>query len=120
MVKVPSRRLAVGPCEYFCVRFFLQNTDQWSPTPVVSGHFAGVQDIAWEPAGGEFLLSVGLDQTTRLHAPWRREGFKVPDRSPLVDSASLRSDVFEFAEVLADLVLGHGHIQHTGPTELAC
>ncbi|XP_022096823.1 elongator complex protein 2-like isoform X2 [Acanthaster planci] len=51
-------------------------TDQWFPVPVVSGHYAGVQDIVWEPENGEFLMSVGLDQTTRLHAPWQREGFE--------------------------------------------
>lgn len=40
---------------------------------VVSGHFSGVQDLSWDPEG-EFLLSVGLDQTTRLLTPWRRRG----------------------------------------------
>ncbi|XP_071803184.1 elongator complex protein 2-like [Asterias amurensis] len=53
-----------------------RSTAQWSPSPVVSGHFGGVQDITWEPDDGAFLMSVGLDQTTRLHAPWRREGYQ--------------------------------------------
>ncbi|XP_038045123.1 elongator complex protein 2-like [Patiria miniata] len=53
-----------------------RTSDQWSPMPVVSGHYAGVQDIVWDPQGGEFLMSVGSDQTTRLHAPWRRPGYK--------------------------------------------
>ena len=41
----------------------------------VGGHFGEVVDMQWEP-GGQFLLSVSTDQTTRLHAPWIREGSK--------------------------------------------
>ncbi|XP_030846506.1 elongator complex protein 2 isoform X2 [Strongylocentrotus purpuratus] len=50
-----------------------QGPSSWSPSEVVSGHYSGVQDLAWNP-DGNFLLSVGLDQTTRLHAVWRRDG----------------------------------------------
>ena len=46
---------------------------EWRPGVVISGHFSGVQDLSWDPEG-EFLLSVGLDQTTRLLTPWRRGG----------------------------------------------
>ncbi|XP_043921432.1 elongator complex protein 2 [Protopterus annectens] len=45
----------------------------WSPHVVVSGHFNSVQDVCWDPEG-EFIVSVGLDQTTRLFSPWRRKG----------------------------------------------
>ncbi|KAI8489685.1 Elongator subunit elp2 [Branchiostoma belcheri] len=56
----------------------VEHTQQtsWEPGVTVGGHFDGVEDIAWDPAGGEFLLSVSLDRTTRLFAPWRREGLK--------------------------------------------
>uniref|UniRef100_W5K7J8 Elongator complex protein 2 n=1 Tax=Astyanax mexicanus TaxID=7994 RepID=W5K7J8_ASTMX len=47
---------------------------EWSPGVVVSGHFSAVQDLSWDPEG-EFLLSVGSDQTTRLFTPWRRKDF---------------------------------------------
>ena len=34
------------------------------------GHFDMVQDLAWDPEGGEFLVSVSNDQTARLHGYW--------------------------------------------------
>ena len=49
-------------------------SELWEPLPTLSGHFGPVQDISWEPREGEFLISVSLDQTSRLHAPWISEG----------------------------------------------
>lgn len=37
-----------------------------------------LQDIDWDPVDGQFLVSVSSDQTTRLHAPWRGDGFQKP------------------------------------------
>lgn len=45
----------------------------WLPSCVVGGHFAEVRDLCWNPHG-EYLLTVSADQTTRCHAPWRRQG----------------------------------------------
>ena len=50
-----------------------QGHGSWSPGVTVGGHFGPVQDICWEPQGGQFLLSVGIDQTTRLHGYWVAE-----------------------------------------------
>eukprot|EP00794_Sanderia_malayensis_P003668 gene3668-4185_t len=47
--------------------------DSWTPGVTISGHFGAVQDFDWEPENGEFLISVGTDQTARLHAPWIRK-----------------------------------------------
>ncbi|KAF1381537.1 hypothetical protein PFLUV_G00155020 [Perca fluviatilis] len=47
----------------------------WRPGVVISGHFNEVQDLSWDPEG-EFILSVGSDQTTRLFTPWRKQDAK--------------------------------------------
>nr|XP_008527611.1 PREDICTED: elongator complex protein 2 isoform X3 [Equus przewalskii] len=48
------------------------NPREWTPEIVISGHFDGVQDLMWDPEG-EFIITVGTDQTTRLFAPWKRK-----------------------------------------------
>ncbi|XP_076991723.1 elongator complex protein 2 isoform X2 [Tamandua tetradactyla] len=48
------------------------NPREWIPEIVISGHFDGVQDLMWDPEG-EFIITVGTDQTTRLFAPWKRQ-----------------------------------------------
>nr|XP_010333729.1 elongator complex protein 2 isoform X2 [Saimiri boliviensis boliviensis] len=48
------------------------NSREWTPEIVISGHFDGVQDLVWDPEG-EFIITVGTDQTTRLFAPWKRK-----------------------------------------------
>lgn len=50
-----------------------KNNELWSPGITIGGHFAEVQGISWEPEG-KFLISVSHDQTTRIHAPWVRNG----------------------------------------------
>ncbi|XP_075900199.1 elongator complex protein 2 isoform X2 [Nelusetta ayraudi] len=50
---------------------------EWRPAVVISGHFNAVQDLSWDPEG-EFVVSVGSDQTTRLFTPWRKAGAAQP------------------------------------------
>ncbi|XP_044150035.1 elongator complex protein 2 [Bufo gargarizans] len=49
--------------------------EEWIPMVVISGHFNSVQGLRWDP-DGEFIITVGTDQTTRLFAPWIRSGQK--------------------------------------------
>jgi elongator complex protein 2 len=44
----------------------------WSQKPSMSGHVGPVTALAWDK-NGKYLLSAGSDQTTRLHAEWKRE-----------------------------------------------
>ncbi|KAJ3177298.1 Elongator subunit elp2 [Geranomyces variabilis] len=46
---------------------------EWSPRVALSGHTAPIKDLQWEPSG-KFLVTTSLDQTTRLAAPWNRDG----------------------------------------------
>jgi elongator complex protein 2 len=50
-------------------------SDMWLQRLGVSGHTQEVQSVAWAP-DGSYLLSTGLDQTTRLFAEWKRDDIK--------------------------------------------
>ena len=52
----------------------LQETCTWEPAVTGGGHFASVEDLDWDRGGGNFILSTSVDQTTRLHAPWVKDG----------------------------------------------
>ena len=42
---------------------------QWRAQPCVTGHFSEITDLAWEAYNGDYLITVGNDQTCRLWAP---------------------------------------------------
>ena len=50
-----------------------RQSTRWIESLGTSGHTSSVTDIAWAK-DGTYLLSTGLDQTTRLHASWSHEG----------------------------------------------
>ncbi|XP_037295627.1 probable elongator complex protein 2 [Manduca sexta] len=52
---------------------FRKETGQWEPAVVAGGHYSAVEDVAWEPHRGRYLVSVSADQTSRLHAPWVKQ-----------------------------------------------
>ena len=47
----------------------------WTQKAGVSGHVGPVAGLAWNK-NGDYLLSTGADQTTRLHAEWKRQSKK--------------------------------------------
>lgn len=48
------------------------DADSWIQKFGISGHVRATNGVQWDPSGG-YLLSTSADQTTRLHAEWRRE-----------------------------------------------
>jgi len=50
---------------------FDQQRDRWLQGVAISGHVKSITGIAWSKQG-EYLLSTSSDQTTRLHAKWKR------------------------------------------------
>jgi elongator complex protein 2 len=46
--------------------------DRWFQNVGISGHTQAVTGIAWSKEG-DYLLSTSSDQTTRLHAKWKRD-----------------------------------------------
>lgn len=50
-----------------------ENSKVWIPSIIIGGHFSEVRDLCWN-SNGEYVLTVSADQTTRCHAPWKRDG----------------------------------------------
>lgn len=46
--------------------------DRWNQGVGISGHTRSITGISWSK-NGDYLLSTSLDQTTRLHAVWKRD-----------------------------------------------
>ena len=52
---------------------YSKEQDRWIQSPGISGHTQSITGISWSK-GGDYLLSTSSDQTTRLHARWKRNG----------------------------------------------
>ncbi|XP_017757323.1 PREDICTED: probable elongator complex protein 2, partial [Eufriesea mexicana] len=64
--------LAHGYQGSFHIWEYSNSIKNWIPKSVPSGHFAEVVDLCWDP-NGRFLITASIDQTTRIHAPWKNE-----------------------------------------------
>ncbi|MEE6465443.1 hypothetical protein FKM82_006558 [Ascaphus truei] len=72
----PDKSTILAHAFHGALHMWSQNTTkqgEWIPMVVISGHFNSVQGLRWDP-DGEFVITVGSDQTTRLFAPWKIEG----------------------------------------------
>ncbi|KAL0943939.1 elongator protein 2 (WD domain-containing protein) [Colletotrichum truncatum] len=49
-----------------------EERDEWQPAIAISGHTKTITGIAWS-RDGDYLMSTSSDQTTRLHARWKRD-----------------------------------------------
>ncbi|KAH6652210.1 WD40-repeat-containing domain protein [Truncatella angustata] len=54
---------------------YKKDVSQWVQITGISGHVRSVTGISWSKSG-EYILSTSLDQTTRLHAQWKKEAGK--------------------------------------------
>jgi len=52
---------------------YKSDEDRWLQQVGITGHVREVKDVAWSK-DGNYLLSTGSDQTTRLYAEWKRDG----------------------------------------------
>uniref|UniRef100_A0A803VYX9 Elongator complex protein 2 n=1 Tax=Ficedula albicollis TaxID=59894 RepID=A0A803VYX9_FICAL len=68
----PDGSMIIAHAFHGALHLWKQATKEWTPEVVISGHFNSVEDVKWDPEG-EFIISVGSDQTTRLFAPWKRK-----------------------------------------------
>lgn len=54
---------------------YIDSMNYWDLRSGIGGHIDSVNGLCWSPSGA-YLLSTSSDQTTRLHAEWRRDGQK--------------------------------------------
>ncbi|KIY73702.1 WD40 repeat-like protein [Cylindrobasidium torrendii FP15055 ss-10] len=47
--------------------------ERWAEVHAISGHSGPVKSLSWSP-NGKFLVTTGLDQSTRIHAPLFKDG----------------------------------------------
>ncbi|EEB96975.1 hypothetical protein MPER_03797, partial [Moniliophthora perniciosa FA553] len=50
-----------------------EGEDTWEEVGAIGGHSGHVKDLDWSP-NGAYVISAGLDQTTRVHGPITRPG----------------------------------------------
>uniref|UniRef100_A0A8D0HEF3 Elongator complex protein 2 n=1 Tax=Sphenodon punctatus TaxID=8508 RepID=A0A8D0HEF3_SPHPU len=68
----PDGSMMLAHAFHGALHLWKQESREWMPAVVISGHFNSVQDVKWDPEG-EFVITVGADQTTRIFAPWKKK-----------------------------------------------
>uniref|UniRef100_A0A3B3QC63 Elongator complex protein 2 n=1 Tax=Paramormyrops kingsleyae TaxID=1676925 RepID=A0A3B3QC63_9TELE len=68
----PDGSMIVAHAFHGALHLWRRDDGNWTPGVVISGHSGVVQDLSWDP-DGDFLVTVGSDQTTRMFTPWKRD-----------------------------------------------
>ncbi|XP_077281118.1 elongator complex protein 2 [Temnothorax americanus] len=63
--------LAYGYRGSFHIWKWSRERNKWLPHPAPGGHFSEVVDLCWDPKG-RFLITASADQTTRIHAKYKK------------------------------------------------
>jgi elongator complex protein 2 len=92
----------------------------WKAQPCLTGHFDVVTDLCWESATGDYLLTVGNDQTCRAWAPLEvLNGINHPDEKKEVWVEIARPQVhgYDLTAITSLSTIDHRHLMVTGADE---
>jgi elongator complex protein 2 len=85
----------------------LSTIEEWAPEVTLSGHFAEVKDVAWEP-NGAYFVSVSKDQTARIWARWVHQEAHIHTTQPSAKGALVNAPSrYNWHELARPLVHGH-------------
>lgn len=91
----------------------------WKAQPCITGHFDAVTDLCWESSSGDYLLTVGNDQTCRAWAPlavWNGLG-ELKDEEVWVEIARPQVHGYDLSAITSLSTRDRRHLIVTGADE---